>query len=79
MRKDDDEESKRPRTIPDNNAPKDVLALKFNGRQVYVWRGPKKGWIGRVRSIGGEHAQVEFTGVGTGCVIETLKRENLIR
>src|SRR6185369_11927709 len=57
----------------------DHLALKYIGRRVYIWKGPLKGKVGRVLSIGGTKAQLSFTGMAPGCAIHTLKRDSLMR
>ncbi|KLO11985.1 hypothetical protein SCHPADRAFT_891181 [Schizopora paradoxa] len=52
----------------------DVLAHKYMDEVIYVWKGFKKGSVGRVLSIGGTHARVCIGGTG----VHTFKRENLL-
>lgn len=53
----------------------DEIAFKYTGALAYVWKGIRKGVVGRVLSIGGTHARICIGGTG----VHTLKRENLIR
>lgn len=72
--------------VQSNNAPRriegqdhDTLAYKYRDALVFVWAGDMKGRLGRVKSIGGIYAQVEFTGTAYGSGVRHLKRRNLIR
>lgn len=57
----------------------DKIAYRYTGKLVYVWKGDKKGRVGRVFSIGGTHAQVAFSGMTGGTGVQTIKREYLMR
>lgn len=53
----------------------DDIAYKYADAIVYVWKGFKKGSVGRVLSIGRDYAILCIGGTG----VHTLKRENIIR
>lgn len=57
----------------------DKLAIKYTGKRIYVWKGPKKGRVGIVRSINGLYAQVDFDSSSfVGGSSQLLKREDLV-
>lgn len=57
----------------------DKLAHKYTGKLVYVWKGERKGRVGRVLSAGGNRAQIAFGGMTGATGVYTIKREYLIR
>lgn len=57
----------------------DHLAIKYEGKKVYVWRGERKGKVGRVISMSGPYARVSLSGTTEGAGIYAIKREYLIR
>ncbi len=49
------------------------------GKLVYIWKGEKKGQVGRVENMGILDARLSFTGTIGGAGIRSLKRANLIK
>lgn len=56
-------------------ANQDVLAYRYADKLVYVWRGARKGRVGRIIAIGGDYAQICIGGTG----VHTIKRAHLMR
>ncbi len=57
----------------------DKMANLCRGKLVYVWKGEKKGQVGRVENMGILDARLSFTGTVGGAGIRSLKRANLIK
>ncbi len=57
----------------------DRMANLYRGKLVYIWKGEKKGQVGRVENMGKLDARLSFTGSAVGMGIRTLKRVNLMR
>ncbi len=57
----------------------DEMANLYRGKLVYVWKGEKKGQVGRVVNMGILDARLSFTGTVGDTGIRSLKRVNLIR
>lgn len=57
----------------------DALAAKYQGKMVYIWKGQRKGRVGRVVLMSGPYARVSITGTVEGSGIYAIKREYLMR
>ncbi len=57
----------------------DQMANLYRGKLVYMWKGEKKGQVGRVVNMGILDARLSFTGTVGDTGIRSLKRANLIR
>ncbi len=59
--------------------PVDMLALKYVGKLVYVWKGQMKGKVGMVQSMAGDWARLSFASGIAGEGVQTLDRDHLVR
>ncbi len=57
----------------------DKMANLYRGKLVYVWKGEKKGQVGRVVNMGILDVRLSFTGTVGDTGIRSLKQANLIR
>ncbi|KLO05297.1 hypothetical protein SCHPADRAFT_947037 [Schizopora paradoxa] len=58
---------------------KDEFAKKVVGQQVYILQGQKKGWIGRVKALGANTAQVDIGAAIQGQSTIEVTRAHLLR